>query len=193
MNVLANCQTLLRFEFLGGEDYARINGFSNAVYRLLRWSRAGLFALVLGIALFASAEGDAELTRVVVFVCEHGSAKSVVAASHFNRLAAARGLAVRAVARGTLPDAELPAGVVAGLGRDRCDPVTWLPTKLETREVAEALRIVAFLDLASDLDPDHRAHRWNVPAVSADYEVSRAAIVRQVEALLDELAADRND
>lgn len=126
---------------------------------------------------------------VVVFVCEHGSAKSVVAASHFNALAGARGLEVRAVARGTVPDAELPAGVLAGLSRDGREPATLKPTKLEPNEVALALRVIAFLDLPADLDPDHRATRWQVPAVSVDYEAARAVIVQRVEALLDELAA----
>ena len=36
----------------------------------------------------------------VLFVCLHGAAKSVVAAAHFRRLAAARGLAIDAVAAG---------------------------------------------------------------------------------------------
>src|SRR5215471_2722365 len=54
----------------------------------------------------------------VVFVCEHGSAKSVIAAAHFNRLAAARGLPYHAVARGTNPDPEVAAGVVNGLVAD---------------------------------------------------------------------------
>ena len=35
--------------------------------------------------------------QTIVFVCEHGSAKSVVAAAHFDRLAGERGLGLRAV------------------------------------------------------------------------------------------------
>ena len=53
----------------------------------------------------------------VLFVCLHGAAKSVVAAAHFRRLAAARGLAIGAVAAGTEPDAELGAGGGEGSGR----------------------------------------------------------------------------
>jgi len=39
--------------------------------------------------------------RLIVFVCEHGSAKSLAAASFFERLAKERGMAIRAVSRGT--------------------------------------------------------------------------------------------
>jgi protein-tyrosine-phosphatase len=45
----------------------------------------------------------------VVFVCEHGAAKSILAATEFDALANARGVAARAVARGTAP------AVVSGL------------------------------------------------------------------------------
>jgi protein-tyrosine-phosphatase len=53
--------------------------------------------------------------QTVVFVCEHGSAKSVVAAANFNRLAGERGLGLRAVSRGTDPDAEIAPNAEAGL------------------------------------------------------------------------------
>ena len=39
----------------------------------------------------------------VVFVCEHGAAKSVVATAYFNKLAAERNLPFRATFRGTVP------------------------------------------------------------------------------------------
>ncbi len=45
--------------------------------------------------------------RMVVFVCEHGSAKSVIAAAFFDKLARERGLTLRAVARGTQPVAKV--------------------------------------------------------------------------------------
>ena len=49
------------------------------------------------------------VTGTVVFVCEHGAVKSVVAAAIFNQLAADRGLPFRAISRGTDPDAAVPA------------------------------------------------------------------------------------
>ena len=51
----------------------------------------------------------------VVFVCEHGAAKSIIAAAEFARLAKQSGLVVEAVSRGTVPDAEIGAKVRKGL------------------------------------------------------------------------------
>ena len=56
--------------------------------------------------------------QVVIFVCEHGSAKSVVAAAHFNKLAKERNLPVRAISRGTNPDEEIAPIAASGLQAD---------------------------------------------------------------------------
>jgi len=40
----------------------------------------------------------------VVFVCEYGAAKTVIAAAYFNKMATEQGLAYRAITRGTAPD-----------------------------------------------------------------------------------------
>jgi hypothetical protein len=54
----------------------------------------------------------------VVFVCEHGSVRSLIAMDYFNRSAGERGLAYRAGARGTAPDATVPGPVREGLRED---------------------------------------------------------------------------
>ena len=68
--------------------------------------------LLLGLGLVACAQHPAPRPDEVVFVCEHGAAKSVVAAQYFNKLAGERGLAVRAVARGAEPQADLSVSAV---------------------------------------------------------------------------------
>lgn len=57
----------------------------------------------------------------VLFVCLHGSAKSVIAAEHFRRLAAERRLGLVADAAGMEPDADIPPHVIAGLAEDGID------------------------------------------------------------------------
>jgi hypothetical protein len=42
-----------------------------------------------------------EAPKTIMFVCEHGTAKSLIAASFFNRLAAEQKIGYRAIARGT--------------------------------------------------------------------------------------------
>lgn len=81
--------------------------------------------------------------RLIVFVCEHGSAKSLVAASFFERMAKERGIVVRAVSRGTAPDASVPAAVVEALRGDGFDVAAFKPQRLKEADVLAADRVVA--------------------------------------------------
>jgi catechol 2,3-dioxygenase-like lactoylglutathione lyase family enzyme/protein-tyrosine-phosphatase len=124
----------------------------------------------------------------IVFVCEHGSAKSVIAAAHFQRLAAAAGLDVRAISRGTDPDTEFPPHAIAGLARDGLRPLDAGPSRLRAEDLANATRVVAFCDLAAHASHRGPVERWDdIPAVSDDYDAARRAIVSRVERLVSEL------
>ena len=57
------------------------------------------------------------LKKTAVFVCEHGTVKSVVALELFTRLACEKDLTFQAVSRGTRPDLTVPVAVREGLGR----------------------------------------------------------------------------
>ena len=122
----------------------------------------------------------------VVFVCEHGAAKSVIAAAHFNHLAQRRGLKLRAVARGTNPDPEVAPKVVTGLKAEGLKEFTTKPQLVSERDTADAKRVVT---LGCKLP--HKAPRtdWNdIPSPSANYSAASSAIRSRVEALVDELA-----
>lgn len=125
--------------------------------------------------------------KQVVFVCEHGSAKSVVAAVHFNHLAEERGLNVRAIARGTNPDAQIAPVAANGLAADGFR-VFEKPAPLSERDVSNSDRIIAFCDLPAFATK--KSIRWqNVPAVSEDYGKARDDIRKRVLQLLDEPSA----
>jgi catechol 2,3-dioxygenase-like lactoylglutathione lyase family enzyme/protein-tyrosine-phosphatase len=126
--------------------------------------------------------------RSVVFVCEHGSAKSVIAAAHFQRLAAAAGLDVRAISRGTDPDPELPPNAINGLARDGLRPPEDAPRRLTATELANATQVVTFCDLPAVYSDHGPIERWeDIPAVSDDYDTARRVIVTRVERLVSEL------
>lgn len=127
----------------------------------------------------------------VVFVCEHGSAKSVVAAAHFNRLAAERGLAIRAISRGTVPDEEMAKPAVEGLLGDGLVPGDATPSRLQQGDLDAATRVVTFCDLPPESVPKSTVARWEVPPVSTDYSASRDAIVRGIDQLIGELGRDQ--
>ena len=157
----------------------------------------GITALMLGLATTAaqSAQAKPEVnSSIVVFVCEHGAAKSVIAAAHFNRLATERGLPFRAVSRGTKPEDAVAAGVRAGLASDGIDVSTWRPTAVSDQDIRQAAQVVS---LATDLPTTrpfvkNKLLEWNdIPQVSQSYAAARNAIVEQVRKLLDTLSAPK--
>lgn len=146
-----------------------------------------LVAMLLGAFMSAP---EVTPPRTVLFVCEHGAAKSVVAAAHFNRIAAERGLPFRAVARGTDPYAEMVPAAVQGLLGDGLKPGEPAPAKLRQPDLDAAVRVVAFGDLPPELRAASPVDRWEVPPVSAEYVQSRDAMLARIEELLSELAAE---
>jgi len=126
---------------------------------------------------------------LVLFVCLHASAKSLIAAEYFNKLAAERRLPFRAISAGTEPDNAVPPHVVAGMRGDGYDVSRRIPLTL-TRELAAPARVA--ITFEPDLEPyvgsACRVERWAVPAVSDDYTVARDAIWARVDRLVAALA-----
>jgi protein-tyrosine-phosphatase len=131
-----------------------------------------------------------EREQTIVFVCEHGSAKSVVAAAHFNRLAAERGLELRAVSRGTDPDAETSPAAEVGLRADGLLVVERSPAKLTQADADGAARVVTFCELPEGYAAAAPVERWDgVPPISEDYAKARDEIVERLGRLLGALGA----
>jgi arsenate reductase len=121
---------------------------------------------------------------IVVFVCEHGAAKSIIAAAHFNRLADKLGLDVRAIARATNPENELSSQAVQGLLEDDLTPTELFPRKLTGEEARSAKRLVSFCELPSEYQ-NVMAERWGgIPPVNENYEKARDAIIERIQQLL---------
>lgn len=145
---------------------------------------------LITLALTLLAAGEIQEVKTVVFVCEHGSAKSVVAAAHFNSLAEKRGLPWRAVSRGTDPDAEMAPAALRGLKEDGLPEPQGKPVALSQADLDAAEAVVTFaLDLPKDLHPESPAARWEVPPVSTSYADSRAAMVKLIEEMIAKLEA----
>src|SRR6059036_3481423 len=79
----------------------------------------------------------------ILFVCEHGAAKSVIATAYFNKLAAERGLPFRATFRGTMPQDDLSVRAVAGLKADGVPVPPGKPAAISDPDVAGATHIFA--------------------------------------------------
>jgi arsenate reductase (thioredoxin) len=127
--------------------------------------------------------------RIIVFVCEHGAAKSIIAATYWNKYAQQQGVRIQGLARGTYPDIALSGYAAAGLLEDGLIPNQLTPQKLLPEEVSAAERVIAFCDLREVDSKKTNIEYWeNVPAVSEDYGKARDIIVANLQAMMKDLA-----
>ena len=139
---------------------------------------------------YCKATAPAADHKRLLFVCLHGAAKSVVAAAHFRRIAAARGLQFEAVAAGTEPDPELGPGAVKGLAGDGLEAKPVRPRPVTLYDIQRADRVVSFgCEVAARAGVT--VEQWDVPAVSDGYGPARDRIVERVERLVDDLQRSR--
>ena len=126
--------------------------------------------------------------KAVVFVCEHGAAKSVVATAYFNKLAAERGLPYRATFRGTTPQDNLSVRAVEGLTADGVAVPFGKPSAISDKDVADATHIFAIgCTLPDKAARSGKSAEWSDVPDDQGYAPMRDAIVRHVKQLLDEL------
>jgi len=139
--------------------------------------------LVIGVMMQSTGRAPA-----VVFVCEHGAAKSVVATAYFNKLAAERGLPYRATFRGTTPQDDLSVRAVAGLKADGVAVPDGKPAAISETDVAGATHIFAIgCTLPEKAQRSGKAADWSDVPDDQGYGPMRDAIVRHVRELLDRL------
>jgi protein-tyrosine-phosphatase len=124
----------------------------------------------------------------VLFVCLHGSAKSLTA-EYFNRLSAARHLGVRATSAGVEPDETIPPKVMQGLLADGIEVGGRRPRGIAPADLASASRIVTFGCDLGDAPTGVVVERWNdIPLVSEDFQKARDVIVARLPRSLDDCA-----
>ena len=125
----------------------------------------------------------------MLFLCLHGSAKSLIAAEHFNRIARERGLELRAESAGLEPDPEVPQNVTSGLERDGIDVRRYVPQVADPDRIRAAPFVVSFgCELPSAILAA-RVVRWDdMPMVSDSFDRARDAIVARVEGLIATLS-----
>ena len=143
----------------------------------------------LPLFLLSLASVSAQDKPTVVFVCEHGSAKSIIAAAELERQAKEKGLDLNILARGTNPDPEIPKPVRDGLKSDGYDIGTRKPTKVSAKDLKGAVKIVSFgPDLTPLLPSRSPVADWSAtPSVGEDYRAARDYIRKQVELLIRDL------
>jgi len=162
-----------------------------------RWIQ--LAVLIVSVAIngplaHAGEAAAAAQPATVVFVCEHGSSRSLLAATLFNRIAEQRGLAVRALSRAvsaTTVDTKVPPRLVQSMSGDGFHVEAFQPQALSPAEAAGASRVVVInydgpLDSAGPRPVDHLD---DVAPASIEYDKAKRAITSYIESLLADFEA----
>lgn len=154
------------------------------------WAKGNALTLARSLKTALDAQQAKTQAAAIVFVCEHGAAKSVIATAFFNQLASERGLPHRATTRGTDLDPVFAPKVIAGLTTQGVTPPTGLPQILTANDLTGAQRLITFdVNPPVGLPAIHRTE-WNgTPSPSVNFEAASKDIEQRVRKLIDELAA----
>jgi len=127
--------------------------------------------------------------KKVIFVCEHGAGKSVVAAAYFNKIAMERNLNWQASCRGKNPDEEVSEATKEGLLADKLLDPALKPEKLTASDLDDAEKIICFTRLPDDVNPAPNTLDWtSLPNLESGYKARRDSLVKKINQLFDELA-----
>ena len=149
----------------------------------------GLCSVFLTCA--ASRSAEPQPPTQVLFVCERGNVKSLMAASYFNQAAQARGWPFRAVSRGSAPQSDTaPDFIKSQLTAEGFDVSSFRAAAVTATDVSAADLVVTIGTAlpASASAEVSKIEEWNdIPPVSSDYTRSRAALKARVAELLERL------
>lgn len=149
-----------------------------------------MLSSISAAALGAATPREPEVAQTVVFVCQHGNVKSLIAREWFNRLAAEHGLQLRAVARGVTPETSVPPDIAEALRSDGFDVSGFEPRAFSAADVTGAARVVGIgVELSSARERgDAPLDTWDgIPPASQRYAASRDALRARIETLLKTL------
>ena len=156
---------------------------------LRRFTLSVLLPLLAATTLPAQQESKMAPPKIV-FVCEHGAAKSVIAAKELEKLARERGISIQAVSRGTTPDPDIPLHVRTGLKADGIEIGTMKPVQVKPEDLRDAARVISFgPDISPVAGQMVRVEDWSAtPDVSGNFPAARDYIVKRLQTLLDQIA-----
>lgn len=147
--------------------------------------------LVFTLSVNGQAQDTGKQTEqmpVIIFVCEHGAAKSILSAALFNKLAGERQLNIRAIARGTNPDPEISTKVARGLQADGLVASEPAPKKISKVDLVSARRVITFCALPDEYPGSVQVENWDdvLPAIE-EYGKARDKLAERISRLLEEL------
>jgi len=155
-----------------------------------------LLSLPFGACATAVVPSPASDTRksTILFICPHGGAKSLIAASYFNRLAKEHALSYTGVAAAAEdPYESVPEPVAALLEGEGFSVRSFKPRNTNDDDLRLASRIISIdCDLEKFDGQGRSIERWDdVPKVSEDLAGSVSAIRAHLDRLVVALKAHR--
>ena len=156
---------------------------------MLRRTILSVLVPLLGATTLAAQQESKTAPPKIVFVCEHGAAKSVIAAKELEKLAGERGISIQAVSRGTTPDPDIPLLVRTGLKADGIEIGTMKPVQVKPEDLRDAARVISFgPDLSAVTGQKVRVDDWSAtPDVSGNFPAARDYILKRLQTLLDQI------
>jgi arsenate reductase (thioredoxin) len=129
------------------------------------------------------------MTDMILFLCPHAAAKSVIASAYFNQLVQEYGLPWTGDAAGTDPSPAVAPAVVSLLQAEGIDVSQQQPRRVRPEELAQAHRVISLGCELEELQIEADAvEQWlDVPAPSQDLMGAQQIIRNHVEKLIDEL------
>lgn len=145
--------------------------------------------LAILIAGFFVALGAMGQNKKILFVCEHGSAKSLIATAYFNKLAKEKNLSWEAFSCGTDPDQEISAKTKQLLEGVQLYDKNLKPHKLSQTDVNSAEQVVMFYTVPANISVKNNTQYWlGINAVNGDFQKLRDEILSKVvNPLIDSL------
>ena len=148
-----------------------------------------LLIMVHQIGIGQTSKNDSSTESIILFVCEHGAAKSTIAAAYFNKMAKEKNIMYKAIFRGTTPDTVLSPGATQGLLNDGFNTQGWQPQRVTVNDINNASAIITFdCNVEVGEKTKNFLYRWNdLPPVSQDYQAARDQIIERITLLIKEL------
>ena|SRR6478736_5007049 len=141
----------------------------------------GLICLVTILSLAQTKQ------KTILFVCEHGTAKSIVAAAHFKKMAEQEGVSINIVSRGTNPDEVVPEKINKLLHEDGFPSYTAKPVQLTSTDLKTADYVIAFNPIPDKFGKTPHLETWNIPSFEAGYPIARDSILIHIERIIQRI------
>jgi arsenate reductase (thioredoxin) len=145
----------------------------------------GLLLLFVVESVFSQMEA-----KTILFICEHGSAKSIVAAAHFAKLARQEGLNVHVISRGINPDKSIPEAINSHLVEDGLERHDKAPMQLTKGDIANSDYVIAFNSLPETYRSAKNIENWNIPSFEAGYSIAKDSILLNIKTIIGKIKSD---